>query len=127
MAGGAAAKPSAPERVAGGAGLAGGEELPDRTEAVGGDEPESDRLPQRVFDLARRGVELVDLAFRRSGGSSVLRLDIDRAGTTGVGIEDCQRVSRAMSDALDESAARPTIVVVQNWFEELQRLVPAAR
>jgi ribosome maturation factor RimP len=53
-------------------------------------------------------VELVDLVFRRSGNSSFVRLDIDRAGEVGVGIEDCQRVSRAMSFALDQMDLIPS-------------------
>jgi ribosome maturation factor RimP len=48
------------------------------------------------------GLELVDLALR-GGGTKVLRLDVDRAGPQGVGVDDCQRVSRAIDAALDES------------------------
>lgn len=48
------------------------------------------------------GCELVELVYRRGGGRWVLRVDIDRPGTAGVGIEDCQRVSRALEEVLDE-------------------------
>ena len=58
--------------------------------------------------VGEAGVELVDLVFRRSGSNSVLRLDIDRAGEAGVGIGDCQRVSRAMSFALDQMDLIPS-------------------
>jgi ribosome maturation factor RimP len=52
--------------------------------------------------LARLGLELVELAVRGSGSQRVVRLDIDRAGAHGVGIDDCQQVSREISDKLDE-------------------------
>jgi ribosome maturation factor RimP len=62
--------------------------------------------------LARRivgacGLELVDLAFHRSRSGGVLRLDIDRAGMSGVGLDECQRVSRALGDALDAADLLP--------------------
>ena len=47
--------------------------------------------------LAAAGLELVELALKGSGNRQVLRLSIDRAGTQGVGLEDCQRVSRELS------------------------------
>ena len=76
------------------------------TRPANGVESELRQLASRV--VGEVGYELVDLAFRRSGRSSVLWLDIDRAGEAGVGIEDCQRVSRAMSDALDEQDLIPS-------------------
>jgi ribosome maturation factor RimP len=48
------------------------------------------------------GCELVELVYRRGGGRWTVRVDIDRPGTPGVGIEDCQRVSRALEEVLDE-------------------------
>lgn len=53
--------------------------------------------------LAEAGVELVELALKGSGGSRALRLSIDRAGKEGVGLEDCQRISRQLSSVLDET------------------------
>jgi ribosome maturation factor RimP len=49
--------------------------------------------------LGNLGYELVELEFASGGGSGTLRIFIDRAG--GVGIEDCERVSREVSALLD--------------------------
>jgi ribosome maturation factor RimP len=65
----------------------------------------------RVKELARQaaelcGVDLVDLEFKPSKGSPVLRLYIDVEG--GVTLEDCTRVSRAVADALDTEDLIPS-------------------
>ena len=49
------------------------------------------------------GCELWDVEYVREAGSWYLRLYIDKAG--GVDILDCEQVSRAVSDLLDESDA----------------------
>ena len=49
--------------------------------------------------LERLGYELVDLEFSGGRGSAMLRVFIDRQ--TGVGIEDCEAVSREISALLD--------------------------
>lgn len=49
--------------------------------------------------LADRGLELVDVEFRREGRGWTLRLFMDRAG--GVTLDDCQRVSQELGDHLD--------------------------
>ena len=46
------------------------------------------------------GVELVHVEYQPEGSSSVLRIYIDRPG--GVGLQDCERVSRHASTLLDE-------------------------
>ncbi len=46
------------------------------------------------------GLELVDVDYLREGDRNVVRLIIDKPG--GVGHEDCQAVSQAVSDRLDE-------------------------
>jgi ribosome maturation factor RimP len=48
------------------------------------------------------GVEVVDVAFHRAGRFTQLRVDIDRPGTPGVTLEDCQRMTEALGPALDE-------------------------
>ena len=53
--------------------------------------------------LAEAGLELVELALKGSGSRQLLRLSIDRAGSEGVGLEDCQRISRELSSVLDEA------------------------
>jgi len=49
--------------------------------------------------LARDGYELVEVEWLREGGGWTLRLYIDREG--GVGIDDCQAVSRTVEPILD--------------------------
>jgi ribosome maturation factor RimP len=49
--------------------------------------------------LAREGYELVEGEWLREGGAWVLRLYVDKPG--GVGIDDCQAVSRLVETILD--------------------------
>lgn len=49
--------------------------------------------------LSRDGYELIDVEWTRNGGRWTLRLFIDRE--SGVGIEDCQLVSRTVEPILD--------------------------
>ncbi len=49
--------------------------------------------------LRDHGVELVDVEWRGHGPRGVLRLFIDKPG--GVGISDCEQVSRELGDVLD--------------------------
>ncbi len=48
-------------------------------------------------------LELVEMSLRGSSKKRVLRLDIDREGPDGVGLEDCQRVSKHMGSALEDA------------------------
>ncbi len=59
------------------------------------------RRAERVAEAA--GVELVELSLRGSGRRRVLRVDIDRAGPAGVGLEDCQRISNDLGEDLEHS------------------------
>ena len=52
--------------------------------------------------LLDHGLTLVDLEYRARRPRGVLRLFVDKPG--GVGIDDCQRVSREVGDVLDASA-----------------------
>ena len=52
--------------------------------------------------LLDHGLTLVDLEFRPRRPRGVLRLFVDKPG--GVGIDDCQRLSREVGDVLDASA-----------------------
>ena len=56
--------------------------------------------------LGNLGYELVDLEISAGHGAGMLRVYIDRA--TGVGIEDCERVSREISALLDVHDPIPT-------------------
>ncbi len=49
--------------------------------------------------LGQHGLELVDLEWRPGRPRSVLRVFVDKPG--GVGIGDCERVSREVGDVLD--------------------------
>jgi ribosome maturation factor RimP len=60
-----------------------------------------ERLAARV--VGEVGLELVDLTLRGSSKKRMLRLDIDRAGPGGVGLEDCQLVSGHIGAALEEA------------------------
>ena len=51
---------------------------------------------------AERGVEIVDVALRRAKRRWHLRIDVDRPGPSGVNLDDCQNVSRSLSEILDE-------------------------
>jgi len=50
--------------------------------------------------VAACGVELYDMEFVKEGGNRILRLFIDKE--EGVDLNDCERVSHAVSAALDE-------------------------
>jgi len=47
------------------------------------------------------GLELVEFVYRRQGRHSQLRIDIDRAGERGIGLADCERLSRMLDERLD--------------------------
>ena len=51
--------------------------------------------------VTEQGCSLWDVEYVKEAGSWFLRLYIDKAG--GVSINDCENVSRAVSDALDEA------------------------
>ena len=59
------------------------------------------------------GLELVELVLRGGGGIRTLRLDVDRAGARGVGLEDCQRLSRAVEAKLEETDPIPSKYVLE--------------
>lgn len=50
--------------------------------------------------LQRQGFELVDVEYVKEGGNWYLRAYIDKPG--GITVDDCELVSRALSDLLDE-------------------------
>ena len=62
------------------------------------------KISQTVYELAlpvakAQGVEIWDVEYLREAGQWFLRIYIDREG--GVGIDDCERFSRAMDPVLD--------------------------
>lgn len=68
------------------------------------------KILDEVWKLAQpvaesQGCELWDVEYSKEAGQWVLRIYIDRAG--GVGIEDCEKLSRAMDPILDEADPIP--------------------
>lgn len=61
--------------------------------------------------VGRLGYELVDLEHSSGRGSAVVRLFIDRA--EGVGLDDCERVSREVSALLDVEDPIPTAYTLE--------------
>jgi len=60
-----------------------------------------ERLVAKV--VGDMGLELVELTVRGSSKKRVLRLDVDRAGPAGIGLEDCRLVSGHVGAALEET------------------------
>ena len=50
---------------------------------------------------ASLGLEVVEFVFHSQGRHSQLRIDVDRPGLPGVGLADCERMSRAVGDQLE--------------------------
>ncbi len=64
------------------------------------------RIAQQVYDLAKplaeaQGLELWDVTYTKEAGEWFLRVYIDKG--SGVGIDDCERFSRAFDPVLDEA------------------------
>ena len=60
------------------------------------------RLRELASDVAAsRGLEIVELSLQGPSSNRTLRVDIDRAGPEGVNLDDCQRMSVALGEALD--------------------------
>ncbi len=61
-------------------------------------------IPERVKQIAEPkaeelGLELIDCEYKKEGGRRILRLYIDKKG--GVGLDDCEAVSRSVEPVLD--------------------------
>jgi ribosome maturation factor RimP len=64
-------------------------------------------------------VELYDIEFVKESGSRILRLFIDKEG--GVDLNDCERVSRAVSNVLDEHDPIPDAYRLQVGSPGIER------
>jgi len=64
-------------------------------------------------------VELYDLEYVKEGGERILRLFIDKEG--GVDLNDCERVSHAVSDILDEHDPIPNAYRLQVGSPGIER------
>ena len=61
--------------------------------------------------VERYGVEIYDVEYVKEGKDYYLRAYIDKAG--GVNIQDCENVSRALSDALDAEDFIPDAYILE--------------
>jgi len=64
-------------------------------------------MKNRLFGLlapvaAGLGYELLEVEFGSAGRSALVRVYIDRTDGAGIGLDDCERVSRAISAVLDD-------------------------
>src|SRR5438309_12035495 len=67
------------------------------------DAGQADQIEEVVMPVLRdHGLELVDIEWRPLRPRGVLRLFVDKPG--GVGIGDCERLSREIGDVLDAAA-----------------------
>lgn len=51
--------------------------------------------------VTERGLELIDVEYVKEGAEWYLRLFLDKEGNEGVDLDDCELVSRALSDVLE--------------------------
>lgn len=63
-------------------------------------------MKEKLFGLVEPvvgglGYELLDVEWGSAGRHSVVRVFIDRAGDGGIGLDDCERASRAIEAVLD--------------------------
>ena len=69
------------------------------------------------------GFELVDVEYVKEGGTWYLRAYIDKPG--GITVDDCEAVSRAFSDILDEKDILPTRMYLRSaprdWEDRLKK------
>jgi len=78
------------------------------------------QLEPLITNVAKTcGVELYDLEYVKEGGDRILRLFIDKDG--GVDLNDCERVSRAVSDVLDEHDPIPNAYRLQVGSPGIER------
>jgi ribosome maturation factor RimP len=64
------------------------------------------RVKDKLFDLLEPvvtglGYDLLDVEWASAGRASLVRVYLDRESETGIGLDDCERASRAISAALD--------------------------
>lgn len=71
------------------------------------------------------GCELVDVEFVKEGGDWFLRVYIDKSG--GVSLDDCEKVSRAVNDILDEKDPIPHAFYLEVSSPGLERQLKKPR
>jgi len=86
-----------------------------------------EQLRSLAAEAARQSaVELVELHVAGSSRSRRVRVDIDRAGPRSVTLADCQAVSLALGQAIDEAGILPTEYVLDVSSPGLDRPIRSA-
>lgn len=71
--------------------------------------------------IEAKNISLWDIEFKKEGPSYVLRIFLDKDG--GIGISDCEEVSRALSDILDEHDPIPQEYMLEVSSAGLDRVI----
>ena len=71
--------------------------------------------------IDEKGITLWDIEFKKEGPSYVLRIYLDKDG--GIGINDCEEVSRALSAVLDEKDPIPQAYMLEVSSAGLDRII----
>ena len=71
--------------------------------------------------IDEREITLWDIEFKKEGPSYVLRIYLDKDG--GIGINDCEEVSRALSAVLDERDPIPQAYMLEVSSAGLDRII----
>ena len=71
--------------------------------------------------IEERKITLWDIEFKKEGPSYVLRVYLDKDG--GIGINDCEEVSRALSAVLDEKDPIPQAYMLEVSSAGLDRII----
>lgn len=80
----------------------------------------TDRVTQLALPIVEQeGCSLWDVEYVREAGTWYLRIYIDKDG--GVGIEDCERISRALDPILDEADPIPDSYVFEVGSAGIER------
>jgi ribosome maturation factor RimP len=77
--------------------------------------------------VAGLGYELWELEYAPGRGNALLRVYIDTAAHEGITVEDCERVSRAISDVLDEADPIPGNYTLEVSSPGIERPLRTAR
>jgi len=77
--------------------------------------------------VAGLGYELWELEYSPGRGNALLRVYIDTTAHEGITVEDCERVSRAISDVLDEADPIPGNYTLEVSSPGLERPLRTAR
>ena len=71
--------------------------------------------------IKEKNIDLWDIEFKKEGPSYVLRIFLDKDG--GIGLLDCEEVSRELSDVLDEHDPIPQEYMLEVSSAGLDRVI----